>query len=300
MNAYRMAIAALFILSAGCGSLMAQDPAGADSSRKSVGSDRSYFEASLNYQSNNVYLGRKDSTALPYFIPMFSYYHKSGIYISASAAYLHHSTVSRVDEFTLEAGYSFSAGNYSGDFTASRYFYNSQSTSVTAEIKGALSGQGGYDLGFIRPTFAAVLSFGNKPDFEGSFGLEHSFSFGQGKLEITPAVQANGSTLNYYSNYYKTRRFARKGKKAVTGTVAITGTVESPSEFRILDYEASLPITYKTGKFKFSFTPLYALPVDPAVIDLHYAYSTGTTADKKNIEKTGDSFFWTLGVSYRL
>jgi len=274
-----------------------------DSSGKAAPKDstrtRSYFEAGMNYQSNNVYLGRKDSMTLPYFIPTISYYHRSGFYISASAAWLSSSTASRIDEFTLEAGYTFSAGNYSGDLTASKYFYSSQSTSVTSEIKGALSYQSSYEFGFIRPTFAGVLSFGNKTDFEGSFGLEHSFALCQGKLEITPIFQANASTLNYYSNYYKTRRFARKGKKAVTGTVAITGTVANPSEFRILDYEPSLLVTFKTSKFKFSFTPTYAIPVNPAEIDLHYVYSTGTTADKKNTEKIGNSFFWTLGMNYR-
>src|SRR5579863_10583979 len=48
---------------------------------------KSHFETSFNYQSNDVYLGRKDSSVLPYFIPEFSYYHKSGIFVSASLYY---------------------------------------------------------------------------------------------------------------------------------------------------------------------------------------------------------------------
>src|SRR5664279_1950910 len=38
---------------------------------------KSYFEAGMSYQSNDVYLGRKDSMLLPYYIPAFSYYHRS-------------------------------------------------------------------------------------------------------------------------------------------------------------------------------------------------------------------------------
>src|SRR5450631_1054907 len=246
----------------------------------------SHFEVSMNYQSNNVYLGRKDSAVLPYFIPMLSYYHKSGIYMTASAAYLKNSTANRIDVVTLEAGYSFSSGYYSGDFTATKYFYNSQSTSVTAAISGAVSYQNSYNFGFIKPTVTGTLNFGKNTDIEAAFGLEHSFYLLGDKLEIIPVFTANASTLNYYSNYYRTRRFSkRKAKKTVTGTVDITGTVVDPSSFRILDYEPSLPISYKAGKFTFSFTPTYAIPVNPAEIDLHYVYSTGTITDKKNTEK---------------
>ncbi len=44
----------------------------------------SHFEAGISYQSNDVYLGRKDSTVLPYIIPAFSYYHLSGLYATVS------------------------------------------------------------------------------------------------------------------------------------------------------------------------------------------------------------------------
>ncbi len=110
----------------------------------------------------------------------------------------------------------------------------------------------------------------------------------------------NGSTLNYYSNNYKRRRFTqRKGQSTVTGTVAITGTVVNSSSFKIMDYEPSLPVSYTAGSFTFSFTPVYAIPVNPAQIDLHYVYSTGTVANKKNVEKISDAFFWTAAITYK-
>lgn len=162
------------------------------SGEKKIGAKyRSYFEVNANYQSNNVYLGRKDSTALPYFTPMLSYYHKSGIYVSLSTAFLANAETSRIDVVTLESGYSFSAGNYSGDFTASKYFYNSQSTNVSAEIKAVLTYQNSYNFGFIRPTFTGSWSLGNTPDFDGSLGLEHSFECVGDKLEFTPSFVAN-------------------------------------------------------------------------------------------------------------
>ena len=259
-----------------------------------------YLEATLDYQSNSVYMGRKDSAILPYFTPGLGFYHKSGFYATASAAWLKNAGDSRIDLVTIGAGFRFSAGKYEGDFTASKYFYNAQSTSVTSAIRGSLSYFSSYDLGWIRTTLTGLLNWGTNTDMEASLDIEHSFDFMDNALEITPTLSANAGTLNYYSNYYKTRRFNRKNtKKAVSGTVTITGTVVNPSAFTILDYEASLPISYIAGKFTFSATPAFSIPVNPARINLQYVYSTGATALRQHVEKIEDTFYWTLGASYR-
>src|SRR5580700_10863694 len=75
---------------------------------------KTHIETGMNYQSNDVYLGRKDSSVLPYYIPFLSYFHKSGLYFSAGLNFLKNTEASRVDLVTLEAGYVFSSGNYDG------------------------------------------------------------------------------------------------------------------------------------------------------------------------------------------
>ncbi|GGA97312.1 hypothetical protein [Puia dinghuensis] len=257
----------------------------------------SHFLAEVSYQSNNVYMGRKDSEALQYYMPSITYEHKSGMYFSASAAYLDNSTESRIDVFTLEGGYAFDAGIYSGDFTATKYFYNSQSTSVTSGITFSMSYRNELDLGFITPSLTTGLDFGPTTDVNGSFGLEHEFEACNDKLRITPTFMANASTLNFYDSYFQQRRFKkRSGTKIITGTEKITGTVQDAGTFRMLDYEASLPLSYTVRKFTFSFTPTYAIPVNPAIVDVHTVYSTGSVSNKKTVEKLGNTFFWTLGV----
>jgi hypothetical protein len=263
--------------------------------------NRSYFKASLNYQSDNVYLGRKDTAAMPYFIPMITYYHRSGLYFSASAAYLHTSTDQRIDLVTLEGGYDFEAGKYGGEVYFSKYFYNSQSTSVTSGISASLAFENEYDFGFIKPILTATLDLGKSTDFQGAFGLEHEFGLFKDKLEITPSIIANGSTLNFYNNYYKTKHFKkRKGQKTITGTVSVTGTVEDASAFKILDYETGMSVKYFAGRWTFSFVPTYAMPVHPAVLSIHSVFSTGAVTDRTRVETLENSFFWTLGVVYKL
>jgi hypothetical protein len=275
---------------------------GQDSSRTETSVHKhSHFEASLSYQSNDVYLGRKDSAVLPYFIPMLTYYHKSGLYFSASASYLDNSTDQRVDVVTLEGGYDYTVGKYGGEVSFTKYFFNSQSTNVTSGITGSLSYRSEYDLGFVEPSVTVALDLGPKTDFQGVFGLEHTFEALGDRMEITPAMTANGSTLNFYDNYYKTRRFKRrKGQKTVSGTVDLTGTVPDAGSFKLLDYEAGVTFKYSAGKFAFSFNPVYAIPVHPEELDIHAVYSTGTVVNKTAREKLENSFFCTLGATYKL
>jgi hypothetical protein len=261
---------------------------------------KSHFEAGMSFQSNDVYLGRKDSIVLPYYIPEFSYYHKSGLYATASLNYLKNSTASRIDLVTLEGGYIFSTGNYDGQFTASKYFYNSQSTSVTSEITAGADYQNSYDFGFVKPTFTVTLNIGTKLDFAGLFGIEHSFYLFDDKLDFTPTFAFSGSTQNYYSDYYKKRVYSvkKKGQTTQTGIASITGTVLNASTFKILDYEPTIPINYKIGKAVINFTPTYSIPVHPATIAVQSVRDDGTIINRTRLEKIDNTFYWTLGISF--
>ncbi len=260
----------------------------------------SHFEAGMSYQSNDVYLGRKDSTILPYFIPSFSYYNKTGLYASVSINYLKNTTASRIDLVTVEGGYIFTAGQYDGLFTASKYFYNSQSTSVTSEISASMAYENGFDFGFIKTTFTGTLNIGSKLDFAGLFGLEHTFYLLDDKMDVTPTLSASASTQNYYNDYYKKRKYTikQKGQPVQTGIAAVTGTVLNASTFKLLDYEPSLPINYKIGKCTINFTPTYAIPVHPATVQIQTVREDGTVINRTKMESIENSFYWTLGFNF--
>jgi hypothetical protein len=261
---------------------------------------KSHFSSELTYQSNDVYLGRKDSAVLPYYIPAISYYHKSGLYATASVNYLKNATSSRIDLVTLEAGYMFSTGQYNGQFTLSKYFYNSQSTSITSEITASAEYQNSYDAGFIRTTFTGTLNIGSKLDFAGLFGLEHTFYLLDERLDFTPTMAIAASTQNYYNDYYKKRRYniQRIGKPAQTGVASISGTVLNASSFKILDYEPTMPVNYTIGKCTFNFTPTYSIPVNAATVAIHTIRSNGHVLDRTRDEKIENTFYFCTGVSF--
>jgi hypothetical protein len=272
----------------------------ADTSLPVVHHRHTHFGVGMTYQSNDVYLGRKDSSALPYYIPSLSYFHKSGLFATASVSYLKNASASRVDLVTLDAGYMFSKGKYSGTFTFSKYFYNNLSTSVTSEIKASAAYYNSYDLGFIKPSFTATLNMGDKTDFATTLGLSHTFELIKDNLEISPAFNAEASTQDFYSDYYRNRKYQIKKKKVVVGTgeAAVTGTVLNASTFRVLDYEASMPIEYTIGKCTIGFTPTYTMPVHPATLAIHTVKDNGQVNDTIRSEKISNTFYFTVGVDF--
>ena len=258
---------------------------------------KSHFDGGISYLNNDVYLGRKDSSILPYFIPVLSYYHKSGIYFSAYMNYLKNSEESRIDAITLEAGYVFGSGNYDGQLNVSKYVYNSQSTNIASEIQAGFGFQNGYDFGFIKPSLEINLNFGSKIDYLGSFALQHSYSALHDRLEFTPTLTVNGGTQNYYDSYYKNKRYSNS-KKGPGGGSTVTGSVANPSSFRILDYEASVPFSYTINKLVINFTPTYAVPLNPATINIDTKQSSGGSSSKTETENLSNSFYWALGIVF--
>ena len=264
-------------------------------------SPKSYFLVSLSYLSNSVFNGRKDSIATPYITPTIGFYDKSGFFINAALSYLARQGSDGIDLFNIEAGYDFSIGNFDGGIAANKSFYNSNSTNVKSEIKGSVTASAAYDFNFIEAMAEGGINFGDQADYTLGLGLEHTFYAAADKLHITPSALANASTQNYYGSYYAKRRYGSKRKKAAGITYEVFADVTDASHFKMLDYEFSLPVTYKAGKFIFSFTPTYVLPVNPATVTVKLVPSSGPTpAPKIFTEKLDNTFYFSFGVSYKL
>jgi hypothetical protein len=263
---------------------------------------KSFWLANINYLSNNVYLGRKDSVLSPYFTASVGYYHKSGLFVNVSASYLTEPGQGRIDLATIDGGYSLIKPKFEGLITISKYIFSSESYNVRSEIEGSANIFVGYDFDFIKPTFQATLNFGDNTDYAAGLGLEHTFYAIERKLTITPTFDVNASTQNYYNNYYKIRRYSLarlKKLQRLLGAITVSGYVENPDEFKILDYEWSIPVTYSVKRFTFNFSPSYAVPGNAAVVDVTVASARlGTRTKQRGKEQISNSFFFVTGVSY--
>ena len=259
----------------------------------------SHWQAAVNYLSNNVYLGRKDSMRLPYITPGIGYYHKSGLFVSGSLSYVSSAAESRVDLFELVAGYTFTSNKLDGEISFSKDFYNSKSYGVKSETKGSLDGSLSYDFGVIKPTIETGISFNNKADYSVGIGLGHSFYAADDNLEIAPSFLLNASTQNYYSSYYSKRKYSLKRKKGTTmGGATITAYLPNAAEFKIMDYEFSMPVNYTAGDFAFNFTPTFAVPTNPTIVVLTVKPVVGNSYTKTSTEKISNVFYGSAGATY--
>jgi hypothetical protein len=262
---------------------------------------KSYFTAGISYLTNSIYNGRKDSVATPYITPTLGYYDKSGFFIDGALSYLSRAGSSRIDLFNIDAGYDFDIGNFDGEISGSKYFYNSQSTNVKSEVSASLLASGGYDFAYIKPTIEAGINFGKKSDYMLTFGLEHGFYMAKDKLLITPTVTGSGSTQNYYGSYFNKRKIG--GKKKASGiTYDVSADVVDASKFKMLDYQFSLPVIYIVKKFSFILSPAFVIPVNPALVVTQLKPETGNTATitREKNEVISNTFYCSFGLSYKL
>jgi len=263
--------------------------------------DSSHWQVGSTYQNDNVYLGRKDSSRLPYIIPSIGYYDKSGLFIDASLAYLAASGDNRIDLITIEGGYNYVKNNFEGQVVAAKFLYNSNSTIVKSEVKGSLDAYVAYDFDFIKPSFEVSGNFGQKSDVNLTVGLEHSFYALDSKLSIAPNALVNAGSRNYYDTYSNNKSIGgfRRKKNAVINNYTITASVKDASALKLLDYELNLPVNYTFRKFTFNLTPSYAIPVNPAITVVTIKNNTlNTQTSGESAEKLNNIFYFSIGVTY--
>jgi hypothetical protein len=280
----------------------------ADTIKKTVAADssdntpppRSHFQANLTFESNDVYLGRQDSSVLPLLTPEISYLFKSGFEIDFLVGVNVAAPAWMVNSYTLDGSYSFSAGNYGGQATLSWFNYSVNSGSPQSSQKGSLAYDNNYNFGFIQPDLTLTWTFADMPDYQVSFALEHEFDFlKNGNLSITPTATMNASTQNFYNAYYKNKRFSipRPGKPPYPDSVSISGEVLNSGKFQIMDYEFSAPVNFTAGNWTFGFTPTYAVPVNAA--DIKLSVKTNNHAITKTYQEIlPDVFYYQISVTY--
>ena len=249
--------------------------------------EQTYFMYGAGYLSNNVYLGRKDSAALPYIGPYLGYHHKSGFYAKAHASYLPKKKVGRFDMFTAEAGYEHSYTDHIvAGASAEKYFFNANTTSIRGKTSASTGIWGQYSNSWIQPQLSFDANFNKKStDFVTGLQLDHDFVLSDGKMHIAPTVCMYAGTQHYYEEYL-VAGLLKKDK-----SLKLKKVLANAGGFVPLDYEISTKITWRPGKWLFTVTPLYAIPVSPSVITLPVI---GTLT-----EKISNTFYISVDICHR-
>ena len=258
--------------------------------------DSSYTSISLNYISDAIYMGRKDSISAPYLYPSITFYHRSGFYASGSFSFLTKSNESRIDLFLLTAGFEFALKKFDGDISVTKYFFNEDSYNVISEVEADLSAAFNYDFNIINLSLTAstYLNKNSSSDFFISSDLSHDFISSNNKFQLSPTLGVQFGSQNFYEEYYTNNRLGNGQRGSGNGTNNSSQTVTNVSiqeseKFNLMAVELSVPIWYVQKSFSISFLPTLVFPQTEATI---------VAEDMLITEKLEETFYWMIGLSY--
>ena len=280
--------------------MLAQDKS--DIIKRSKYKDSSYFSLNLSFISDAIYLGRKDSITAPYLNPSIIYHNKSGFYAIGSFSYLTKSDQSRIDLFLGSIGYDFTSKNLSGDFSITKYFFNTDSYNVISEVDADITASIKYDfdLLYLSASSTYFIAKESNSDIFLSTEIGHDFVSSTKDFQISPSIGVYFGSQNFYEEYYINNRFgsARTGSGSGTGqgtggttpTTTTTVIMQESEKFDLMAIEFSLPIWYINKPFIISFLPVVVVPQNPATL------TVDSVVYEEDLETT---FYWMAGISYR-
>ena len=235
---------------------------------KTKDSTSSSIKFGIDYVSNNVFMGRTDTTRTPIIMPSLKYTLKSGIYFSVALDYIPNKKKKKLDGGDIAAGYDFDiTDDLTGAVSYTKLFYSGTSTQIASSVSSTFNINFNYDIGtIITPSVSAdynVNKTGINNDIFLNIGLTHDFIaigvFGQTDIIlISPTAAVNTGTENFYDAYLTKKQF-KNAKRTVAQNALVTQYTTQLSQFGLLDYELSVPLEYKTGHFIFQFIPTYAI-----------------------------------------
>jgi len=267
---------------------------------KTVSHKTNSFKIGVNYVSDNVFMGRADSIKTPILIPEVKYTLKSGIYFSGSLDIIPGRKKNKVDGGDVSVGWDFDiTDDLSGGISYSKPFYSSTSTQVNSSVNSIFNSNLTYDIGdIISPSLSIDYDI-NKQGINGdvfvNIGLTHDF-IAEGILGskdillVSPTVSANSGTQNFYDGYIVYRKL-KNAKRDAAETKLISAYTAQLSQYKLLDYEFSVPIEYKTGIVIFQFTPTYAIAENQ--------FKTAAVVKTLSLSSQTSVFYFDLGISLK-
>lgn len=266
----------------------------------SLGKNRkSEVRVGLRYSSDYLYMGRSDSLKAPYLTPSVGYYHKSGFFVRSHLSYLTAKDQGRIDMYGFSGGYEYYGEKLALGLSLSEYIFNDASYVVQAEMNTYVNAYAGYDFEVFMLFADAGAGFSDATDIFLTFDISRMFYTLRNKLLIMPSLSLNMGTQRYYDQYYQYRSpesgFGQggngKGKDGQQQPPTVTVNILESDKFQILDYEASLQLTYKLNRIRLFSIATWTFPVNPATVVVD---NVTREEDLKN------NFYWTTGIRLTL
>jgi hypothetical protein len=244
-----------------------------------------YYYAGASYLTNNVYMGRKDTSRLPYLSAYAGYQLAMGLYIKATANYGLTRKSGHFDLFAFEAGYDRNFGKHIiAGASVEKYLYQRNSPGIKAAITESIFLYGRYENDKIEPEVDLTINRGANTDIIWTVSLDRKIRLLENTVNIFPALAFSYGSMQYYSGYF-TRKLKNVNVPATNEPV-----IKDASTPRPLAVEISARTTWRINNWLFTFSPVYAVPLSPATIKL-----AGNVAT----EKLKSSLFAELDIRFR-
>lgn len=268
------------------------------------------FKVSLNYSSNYIYGGRKDTSSTPYLSPCFEYTHKNGFYALITPAFLINQKF-KLDFTSAQIGFTFdSLKKFSNSsIYLGRTFYSNKSTNVQSDINWIVGANFVYDVNPINVLLSPAVLFGSNTDFALNTCVNHNFYFANKKqtfsFTLIPTVSATFGNTGFVQQF----NFRVRPRRQNEPPPIITATINSPKKFQLLSYDFSLPIFFDKEKWGIMFSPAFVFAQNPIQSSIKYTGQNGNTLPQQIVTNNGwptsfteqieNSFFIDLGAYFK-
>jgi hypothetical protein len=245
-----------------------------------------FYSVGVNALTNNSYMGRVDTSAVPYLTTYAGYQLYNGLYINALASYAPLIKKGQFDVFTINAGYDRNFGKkIVAGVNFERNFFHRNSPNIRAAIEQSI------DFYIFRKGHILEPQLGYRAiqgatftDMVINFSVDHNFRFKDNAINIIPTFTLNFGSSNYLNAYY-TKRLKKYDINASTAPVVLNSGNTKP-----LDIEFSAKTTYCKGEWLLTLVPSMFIPLSPETI---------LRPQGKIKEATSTNFVLELDICYR-
>jgi hypothetical protein len=247
----------------------------------------------LQYTSDWIYAGRKDSLPAPYLTPSILYAHHSGFFVKGFLSYL--TTENRIDVWGVGAGYRMNKGNLYWGIGGELRLFNDSSYAIQSSVSSMAYSYLAYDLPWLETTVDINGFFGDVGDVLVGLELGKTFYLAENKLSIYPNVYGLWGTQQYYGEYYAYKSTAQRKKQGQGGVepppVIANTFMEETTKFKFLSIDIGIALKYKFNNVSIHFLPSYALPFNAAT------FKTDNVISKENLK---NRFYYNMGINFLL
>ncbi|MGD0035788.1 MAG: hypothetical protein ABSC53_00665 [Bacteroidota bacterium] len=234
-----------------------------DTQLDSIEHHSSHFIASIDANSYASYHGRDGGISQSSVSPLITYRHATGIKLALGVSWMEDQE-KHWDAIALGAGYEFMFSQVlGGSIGYTHLWFDSSSAQVRSVFNNNIGAGLDLSISVADVSFNAGIDFSDKSEYYFQFTTTHTWHIGR-TITVAPAILGVWGEQNQVILERQQELVQKQNKKGKIVTKTVTTKMKnSPKDiFSILDYELSLPVSIRFGRFVFIPSVTAVCPMD--------------------------------------